>query len=487
MTHQFAPLLCLTLLAACSVGPDYRAPDARSLPTHFMGESAATSAAAGRDDWWRDFGDPRLDSLVAAALRDSPDLHAAAARVRVARAEAGIAAANRAPTLQARARTSRDQLSRNGESFANMPIANPQTAFTDRLVGFDASWEIDLFGHNARALEAASARADSALEQQHDAVVLVAAETARLYFDYRSGQRRQLNLQRQIDAAEEDLHLTRRAQAAGIVGAGDSAAASATLDTARAALAPLEAATRASLASLAALLARDSRGLQDELGAADGSLALPTRVPAGLPSELLRRRPDIRRAERERAAASADIGTAEAARYPSFSLTGSAGFDSIHSGTLTDQASRFWSIGPTLTLPLFNAGRLQDRVDSSRAAFDAADATYRKAVFAALADTEGALVRYQQECGRRRDLAHAAAAGAEALWLAQRRFEAGEASRLDVLAASIAWRGQVDQQLASEGQCAANIIALHKALGGGWGAAADATERDGDLLTRRIP
>jgi NodT family efflux transporter outer membrane factor (OMF) lipoprotein len=483
MTTHLSALAALLLLSACAVGPDYRAPDARALPARFLGESAATPATPARDDWWHAFGDPALDALIADALRDNPDLQAAAARVRQARAESGVAASALAPTLQARAKVERDQLSRNSENFANMPLANPQTAFTDHLVGFDASWEIDLFGRNARALEAATARVDSALELQHDATVLVAAETARLYFDYRTAQRRLDNLQQQAAAAEESLRLTRLTQQAGLASAADSAAAASARDNARAAVTPQTAAVRVSLSSLAALCARDAAALATTLGAPDTRQTLPASVPVGLPSELLQRRPDIRHAERERAAANADIGAAEAARYPSFSLTGSAGFDSIHSGTLTEQASRFWNLGPSLTLPIFNAGRLQARADSSRAAYDAADASYRKTVLAALADTESALIRFSQECTRRQHLAQAAAQQAHNAELAQKRFAAGDASRLDVLAADIAWRTQLDSELASSGQCADNVVALHKALGGGWGT----TTGGGDLLTRKIP
>jgi outer membrane protein TolC len=188
----------------------------------------------------------------------------------------------------------------------------------------------------------------------------------------------------------------------------------------------------------------------------------------GLPSELLRRRPDVRRAERELAAATADVGGAVAAQFPRLSLVGDFGWDSVYPGTLASAASRYWNIAPQLTLPLFAGGRLRGQVQAAEAARDAALASYRATVLRALADTESSLVRFATERSREASLVAAAASLDANLSLERRRFEAGDASMIDVLAAERAANLAADQRAASDGQLVQDYIALGKALGGGW-------------------
>jgi outer membrane protein TolC len=219
---------------------------------------------------------------------------------------------------------------------------------------------------------------------------------------------------------------------------------------------------------LAALTGEPLESLTQRLETAGEVPAVPPTTPVGLPSELLRRRPDVRRAERELAAATADVGGAVAAQFPRLSLVGDFGWDSVYPGTLTSAASRYWNIAPQLTLPLFAGGRLRGQVQAAEAARDAALASYRAAVLRALADTESSLVRFATERHRQASLAAASASLESNVALERRRFQAGDASMLDVIAAERAANQAADERTASAGQLVQDYIALGKALGGGW-------------------
>jgi NodT family efflux transporter outer membrane factor (OMF) lipoprotein len=462
-------LACL-FLAGCAVGPDYRAPDlAGRLPAQYGNTDSSVSPAAVPDDWWKMFKDPALDTLVQRALANSPDLAAADANIRQARAALAMVAGGQAPQLNASGRISRDQLSRNSEAFANIPYPNAQTLFTDYRAGFDASWEIDLFGHTARGIEAAQARLGSVEEQRSDVALRVAAEVARNVIDYRAWQMRIDNGTVMLDNSREVLRLVRLQEAAGMASSSDVAQAQNALHGAAAVLPPLEAARQAALAALGVLVDQPLAEIAAELQR-PAPIPVPNGpAPVGLPGELLQRRPDVRMAERQLAAASADIGVAVAEQYPRLTLIGYGGWDSIKPGTFVDQASQFWNLGTQLTLPLFSGGRLQAQVDGRSAARDAALAGYRKAILAALADTETALIRYQRERARLNELEQARAARLRQVELADQRYRLGETSMLELIDARQQLAGLEDQRLASQQALADNLAALFKALGGGFG------------------
>lgn len=476
-----AALIAASLLGACAVGPDYsRPPVEQSLPAHYDGDAmqvadthnAPNSLQAG---WWRQFNDPVLDALVDQALQHNPELELAEARIREARAGTEAIAGSRLPQLSAGASVSRDHLSGNSEVLANFPIANPQRQFTDYKAGFDASWEIDLFGHTARQLEGSRAREQSIVENARDAALRVAAETVRQVIVYRASQLRWANARSDAADAAEILRLVQLQRQAGLV--SDSDVHTAQDAAARAAAIPptLDAAARSALAALTVLTGSGMADLRAQLGMPHTIPAMQQTAAVGLPSDLLRQRPDVRQAERQLAAATADIGVATADLYPRFSLVGSLGLDSVYPGQLTDALSRTWHFGPSLSLPLFNGGRLRQQVRAREAQRDEVLASYRKAVLTAVADTESALVNLDRERQRSVEQERSRNALQRNLALAQQRYETGETTRIEMLDARRRLAAIDDDRLQSDQAGATDMVALVKALGGGWTAVGDVT------------
>jgi NodT family efflux transporter outer membrane factor (OMF) lipoprotein len=461
--------LCLAL-AACAVGPDYHRPEV-AMPAHYGVNGALQSEAAPQEAWWRAFGDPELDRLIGEALAQNFDLQAAWARVRQARAQRGVTAGADLPQLNASAQESRDGLSLNGEQFANLPktlMPNPRRTFTDDRVGVSASWEIDLFGYNARSVEAATARLGGSEAAAHATALAVAAEVARDYLDLRSLDERLRIAAQARDAAAGTLRLTRLRQSAGLAGGIEVATAEQSWRAAEAQLPPLESARRVDLDNLALLLGQTPHALDARLAPRAGLPDVSGVIGVGVPSDLLQRRPDVRRAERELAAANAELGVAVAAQYPRFSLSAALGFDSIYRGSLTNAASRYWSAGPAVSLPLFAGGSLRAGVKAGEAARDEALAAYRQTVLQALADTESALMRVDRSTARVRELDGAEQAAATQLALMQRRVRAGEASELEALQSDSNLQQARDAALLAHSERIQALVALYRALGGGW-------------------
>ncbi len=460
--------LNLSLAAACAVGPDYRAPPPPATPAAYTAADAGLEAAAPADRWWDLMNDPVLDGLVRDALADSPDVVAAEARIRQSRALARAAGASFLPSVNASGRVSRDKLSRNGENLALIPFNPPTTQFTDYRIGIDASWEIDLAGGTRREVEAAVARFGSQTESRNDARVVVAAEVASAYIEYRVASARAAIARRTLATLEETTRLTELQLRAGLASASDLETAQA--DQLASAESPglLEAQRTAALQRLAALTGRPAAELSPRLDG-DGVIPqAPDRTPVGLPSTLLERRPDVRRAERELAAATADVGVAAAARFPRLTLVGDGGYDSVRTGDLTQAASRYWNLAPQLSLPLFAGGRLKHQHEAAEAARDAALASYRGTVLRAFADAESAVVQFASDRRYAAGLSAAADRLEASSALTHTRFAAGDVSKVEVLAAERAANRAADQRSQGLGQCALDFVALQRALGGGW-------------------
>ncbi len=462
--------LLATLAGGCAVGPHYAGPPpTTAVPDSFPAAAGVTGGAAAAR-WWDDLHDPLLASLIAKALADNPDLANAEARVQQSRAAARVAGAAFYPALNAAADVSRDRLSRNGESLALIPslFTPPTTEFTDYRAGLDASWEIDLAGKTRREVEAAVARFGSSEATRADARAVVAAGVADAYIDYRDSSLRLGPARDAATAARETARLTGLELEAGVASESDRDRAEADSQAAEAALPPLEVGQQSALFQLASLVDTPVSDLRTQLESQASLPAPPAEVPAGLPADILRRRPDILQAERELAAATADVGSAVADQYPRLTLVGDAGWDSIHPGTLTNAASRYWNLSPQLTLPLFAGGRLHAAVEASEAARRAALESYRSTVLKALADAESAIVRYAAEQERSTALAAASARLTMAADLEQRRYSAGDASRIDALTAQRAADQAVDALLVSQALVVQDYVALAKSLGGGW-------------------
>ena len=462
--------IALLGLAGCAVGPDFQAPR-MATPGHFSVTGAALTEQAPPDAWWRAFHDAQLDALVLDALAHNPDVAAAAAHIRQARAERDALSGSDLPQVEASARESRDNLSLNSEGFSNIPTAvvpHPQHEFNDYRIGLDASWEIDLFGYNRRSVEAATARLDSAAERAHAAVLEVAAEVALDYIDLRATQQRAALAIQNAELARDQLRLTRLARRAGLASDLDIERDESALRAAEARIPLFEAQVRADMNALTLLLGQAPGTLDARLAAPGEVPAVPPVVGVGLPSDLLQRRPDVRGALQDLAAANADVGVAVAAQYPRFSLVSSLGYDSIHPGQLTSQASRFWGFGPQVSLPLFSGFQLQNQVKANQAAYDAALQGYRKAVLNALSDSETALIRFDRETSRLTQLDAARQSAGRSLDLTRKRVAVGEVGETDALQADVAVVQATDQWTQSQAARAADLVGLFKALGGGW-------------------
>lgn len=459
----------MVLLSSCAVGPNYEPPRAESqAPATFLAQDPGTDGEPVVVDWWAALRAPMLDRLVAGALAGNADLAAAEARVQQSRALVRISGAQYYPSFNADGRVSRDKLSRDGENLALIPFEPPRTEFTDYRLGFDAVWEIDLAGKTRRDVEATVARLGSSEELRNDARAVLTAEVASAYVDYLAATARLRLAEADRSRAAEVLQLDALQERAGTLSETDRRRGEAEARNAEAAVPPLAAARDAAMLQLveltgttrdavAALLA-DATALPDE----------PLAAPVGLPGDVLRRRPDVRHAERELAAATADVGSAIAARFPRLTLVGDAGWDSVQPGKLIQSASRYWNVGPQLTVPIFSAGRLRAQSAAAASARDAAEASYRAAVLRAVADAETCLVRLRADRQRQRAVTASAQTLAVAAQHEQLRYDAGDASRVEVLRAERALDAAEDGRIAARAQVLKDYVSLGKSLGFGW-------------------
>jgi NodT family efflux transporter outer membrane factor (OMF) lipoprotein len=462
------PLFLLPLLGALlacrPVGTDYTRPKL-ALPASFGQPAGGT---APQVQWWTALGDPQLTALIGQAFAQSPDLRIAEARLRQARALQGVQDAQGGPSVNLDGRVSRDRLSANGEQFANLPFQNPQVDFTNYQVGFDASWELDFFGHQRRLSEAAQARTGASAERLDDARLMLAGEVARNYIELRTWQQR-LVLAEAVGRDLDDLvRLTRIARQAGDVAELDLQQAEWNRSSFQATVPALHTGLRENLTALGTLTGLSFDAVQAQVGAAAPALAVPQAPASGLPSDLINRRPDLRAAERDLAAANADVSVSVAELYPRFSLVGNAGWNAVQSGSLLQNASRTWSLGPQFTLPIFNHGLLKQQVRANQAAFDAALGTYHKAVLSALADVDVAFTRMARSEQQRGQLLTAEQQQQRIVALTERQFQAGEVARTALLQAHRSLLNQQDQAVQAQSQSLAALVAIYKALGGGW-------------------
>ena len=334
--------------------------------------------------------------------------------------------------------------------------------------GFDASWELDLFGGIRRELEAAHADTEGVEEARRNLLILVEAEVARNYFALRSTQTRIETATKNIQAQQKALELATSRFKAGLTNELDVKTAEAQLASSQSVLPTLEAFTQASIHRLGVLLGGEPGSLQQELAAKAPLAQLPPEVPVGLPADILRRRPDVRQAERAVAAATARIGVAEADLYPRFALTGSLTGSSTTFSGITHGANRLWSFGPGIHWPVFDGGRIRANIKIQNALQEEALTTYEKTVMQAMEEVENALVAYAKEQNRMVLLNEAVEANRRSLTLAQDLYSKGLITFLNVIDAERSLFANEDQLTQSQTAVRTNLVALYKALGGGW-------------------
>jgi len=459
-----AALLAACTLAACTtVGPDYVAPEL-SAPATWGEEpgSGLTRAPAELDAWWSHFQDPTLDALVARAAQGSLDVREALARVHEARARRGVSSAERYPSVDAGA-----SFTRTGES-ENTPLGEFVPDFDEYRVGFDAFWEVDLWGRLARNLEAADADLAATLEDARDVAVTVEAEVALTYVELRSFQTRTAIALTNLQLQQETLELVRARFESGLVGERDVAQAATNVETSRARVPALELGARVAENRLAVLLGLAPGALAEELGAPQAIPVPPLEVAVGVPADLMRRRADVRRAERELAAETARIGVAEAELYPRLTLLGNLGLAAEEFPDLLDHDSGVFGFGPSLRWNLFDAGRLRHLVEAQDARAEQALVRWERATLRALEESENAMSAFVREQARRRSLVEAAAQARLAVELAQTEYREGLSDFQTVLISERALAELEDQLAESDAAIAIDLVALYKALGGGW-------------------
>lgn len=455
-----AALVALALLAGCSVGPDYERP-ATKAPAAW-GE-AVDRSTADLSRWWTVFNDEALNRLVERAVKANHDLKIAAARIEESRAQAGAIFARVLPQVD-----TVDSYSKSRSSPNAQPFRLDQIYQSRYKVGFDASWEIDLFGGGRRRIEAAEADIGSWIENRRAVLVTLLGDVGTNYVGLRGNQLLLAVLRQNAATARGTVEITQARLAAGVATTFDLARAEALLASAEAALPDVEVALRQTVHRLGVLLGLPPEALSAELAAVAPIPSAPARVVVGLPSELLLRRPDVRQAERRLAVATATIGVAVSELYPRISLTGAFGLDSLGSSDLLQWKSRAWSLGPSIRWPIFAAGRLLAQVDVEEARTQQALFSYEKAVLVALEDVENALVSYLREGDRRKSLEAAVAADRKSVELADDLYRKGLTSFIDVLDAQRALYGAQAELARSQAKVTLDLVALYKALGGGW-------------------
>ena len=472
---QRAALACLglaALSAGCLVGPDFKPPQEK-VPAKFSAQPADQAGQALRDQdlaqWWGIFNDPVLLSLEKRALAANLDLKLAMARLRQARASRGIAAGGLGPELDA---TGSYQRSRSSENTTKTSTSQAGQVYNLYQAGFDASWEIDIFGGLRRNLEAADADLLSAEQARRQVMVSLTAEVARNYLELRTLQQRIVIARTNLATQRHTARLTRQRQEVGFVSGLDTANAEAQASTTAARIPPLEASARQTIHALGVLLGQEPAALLPQLTPSEPIPASPPTVPTGLPSDLLTRRPDIRQAEAKLHAATARVGVATADLFPRFMLTGSAGYQSTSFDSWPNWGSRFWSIGPSISWPIFASGRIKANIELKDAQAEEALLLYRQTVLNSLREVEDALVASTLEQSHRRELATAVAANQKALKLSTLLYTEGQVEFLNVLQAQGALYATEDALVSSNGAVGTNLVALYKALGGGWQAEA---------------
>jgi NodT family efflux transporter outer membrane factor (OMF) lipoprotein len=471
-----AACLALALLGACAVGPDYH-PPAFPAPAAYVEIAPATAATTGTDTtgtgtgttaaeadlsaWWLQFHDATLTALIERGLRDSPTLAIAASRIRAARQKALEAAAAGMPSVTA-----------TGSALALRTGGGTLPAHLNLYsAGFDATWEADLFGASRRAVEAADATTGASIWDRRDGQVSLGAEIASDYFLLRALQARIRVGNEELGRQKQLLALVEARRHAGFVTELVVNQQSTLVLTAAAQIPQLDAEARGELHALGTLLGELPDALAAELAPLPQFPASPPPLlPPGLPSELLQRRPDIRAAERRLAAGSAEVGVRTAALYPSFDLVGVATFaGSALNGLFSRQDLVKAALG-LVTEPVFDGGRRRAVLGEAREGYTQAELGYRVAVLGALRDVEDSLARHRAEQARHELLLQALQSAESTLAIAEGQYRTGFVTFVNVVQAEYVVLGARDQLVQSDASQATDLVAIYKALGGGWSA-----------------
>jgi len=473
-------------LAGCVVGPSFVRPKpsvpAQWSPTAMAngteGAARVTSERARTVAWWSSFNDATLTSLVQQSAAQNLDIKQAVLRIEEAQAQTAVVAGGLWPDVSANASWSRQRLSTNtpngaifGLHFPDLPptLVNPYNQYQ---LGLGASWTLDIFGGQRRSIEAANAQMEAAVEGAHAALLSMVSDVAATYVDLRGAQLRRKILERSLATQRDLLQLTRDRRNAGLTSDLDVENAKAEVGTTQAEVPLADRQITVDINELSELMARPPEALRAELEGVRQVPAAPPVVPIGLPADLARRRPDVREAEANLHAATAEIGVAVSNYFPQLTLTAAGGFQSEGLSQLVETASHFGSFGPAIQLPIFEGGRLHAEVRLQKVKAKEAAVAYAQTVLTALHQVEDALAAYGTDQARLASLQTAVTASRNARLLARQRYQSGVASFIDVLDAE---RTEEQSELSladATTSVSADLVQLYRALGGGWQSAA---------------
>src|SRR3989339_469003 len=457
-------LSCTLTIAGCTVGPDYHRQDA-NMPLGWISKTEPIKDSSNYSElvhWWTEFNDPNLTSLIERSINTNLDLLAAQARIQQARAARGIVTGGLWPQVNASGSYTRGKIQIQGNPDADAPTRDLfQT-------GLDAAWELDVFGGVRRSVEAADADVRFAIENHRDVLVTLVSEVAINYIELRGFQQEIVIAKNNLEAQRQTAELTHKKFQGGLTGTLDVANADAQVATTASQIPQLEAAAQQSIYNLSVLLGLEPAALLKELSPTNSIPFAVPQVPVGIPSELLRRRPDIRRAEAAIHSTTARIGVATADLYPKFNLTGSVNFQNDQLNGLINSKNRFWTIGPAVDWQIFSAGRVRSNIELQKALQQESMIAYQKTVITALKDVENALVAYAKEYERNKMLAEAVAHNRKAVDSATQLYERGLTNFLNVLIAQRSLFVSEEALVQSTRDLSTNLVALYKALGGGW-------------------
>jgi NodT family efflux transporter outer membrane factor (OMF) lipoprotein len=464
-SRHLALFVCATVCAgACTVGPEYRgAPQAAPVSAHaaafHRSPQDASSSPPSAAPWWGELGDSELTALIEAALAGSPDVHAAEARLRESRAALREQKSNALPKTSGSANYINAELPKSALGVGDLNLYN---------LGFDATWEVDLFGGTRRAVQAASAEAVAVQADLADTRVQLAAEVAQAYVDLRDQQARQDLARRSAELEARILSLTEQRHAQGVASDLDVERVRTQVENTQAIIIPLDQQITESLDQLAVLTGREPGSLDAELGAPRPLPNLPASVAVGDPAAMLRRRPDIRAAESRLASQTAQIGEREADWFPKLSLFGDLGFSSVSPGGLV-RSENFTALGvPYLQWNGLDFGRTRARVNQAKASRDEAEAKYQSTVLGALRDADSALSRYGHQRRYVVNLLAIETSATKASSLTEMRYRAGTSSALDWLDAERTRFSAQQDRVSGEAELIKDYVALQKSLGLGW-------------------
>ena len=456
--RHLSSVFCLLFFAGCMVGPDYKPPQT-SAPEKWVGQDGPQGAVSPETillQWWTEFNDPNLTSLIERSIKSNLDLKLAEQRIRQARATLGIVESPFWPTADVTA------------SYTRNRAGGPNPVKTSLFqTGLDAVWELDIFGGSRRNIESAQADILASIEDRRDALVTLTSEVALNYVQLRGFQQEIIIAQDNLKAQQHSAEVVRKRYEGGFVSALDVANADAQVASTLSQIPSLETSALQAIYNISVLLGQQPSSLLEELSPYSSIPLTPPEIPTGLPSEMLRRRPDVRAAEARIHSATAQIGVATADLFPKFNLAGSITTQANRPGKLRwDQ--RAWSFGPSVDWQIFAAGRVWSNIEVQKALQQQAVLDYKKTVLTALQDVENALIAYSNEQHRYKALIDAVAANRKAVELSIKLYTEGQIEFLNVLVAQSSLYSSEDTLVQSTRNLSTDLIALYKALGGGW-------------------